>query len=44
MKRFNAKQAQISYDLKDNCVGLSASPLFGGGGRFKACTARLSRG
>ncbi len=31
MKRFNAKQAQISYDLKDNCVGLSASPLFGGG-------------
>ncbi len=31
MKRFNAKQAQISYDLKDNCVGLSTSPLFGGG-------------
>ena len=27
MKRFNAVQAQG----KDNCVGLSTSPLFGGG-------------
>lgn len=31
MKRFNVAQAQISYDLKDNCVGLSTSTLFGGG-------------
>ena len=31
MKRFNAEQAQISYDLKDNCVGLFTSTLLGGG-------------
>ncbi len=31
MKRFNALQAQGSYKLKGNCVGLSTHVVLGGG-------------
>ena len=31
MERFKAEQAQKSYKLKDNCVGLSTYALVGGG-------------
>ncbi len=31
MERFEAEQAQKSYKLKDNCVGLSTHVVLGGG-------------